>query len=578
MTWILPLAAAAYVAGATPASHWIGRAAYGIDLRAHGSGNLGATNAFRILGWKAGVPVVLTDVFKGFAPAFWFPLLDGAPDPSWGVLYGASAIVGHVFSFWTGFRGGKGVATGAGVLAALSPPALALAVVAWGMVVLLTRYVSMASVAAAATAAAAVWLDAGAGTPLRVFMSGVAGFVAWAHRSNLARLAAGEEPRLGEPDAPAVSQAEGRASEPDPDSRPRGLPRRAGDPVAVIGAGSWGTALAGLLARSATVRLWAREPEVAASIDASGVNTLYLDGVVLDRGRLSVTTSLEEALAGAASVVWACPVQHSAAVLERAAPLIPGDALVVSCSKGIEAATKRRMDEVFAAFLPQRQARRLCVLSGPSFAREVAAGSPTAVVVASRDETACLAAQALLQTDRFRVYTSPDVVGVGLAGALKNVVALAAGVASGLGLGHNALAALMTRGLAETRRLGRALGAQPATFAGLAGMGDLVLTCTGEMSRNRAVGVQLGKGRPIREILRGERMVAEGVATVRAVRRLAVRAGVDMPVCAEVFRIVAEGADPDEALSRLMTRQPKPEDPELAFEDAAGPDLPQEKP
>ncbi len=612
MTSVLLLAAAAYVVGATPASYWIGRAVYGIDLRGQGSGNLGATNAFRVLGWRAGVPVILVDIVKGFAPAFWFPLLDGLAEPSWGVLYGAAAVVGHVFSFWVGFRGGKGVATGAGALAALSLPVLAVGVIAWGTIVLLTRYVSLASVAAGAAVAAAAWLDAGAGTPLRAFMFAVAVFVAWAHRGNLARLAAGEEPKLGEPDPPArgggqgaadsVGEAgpaagAGRVAAPDPGSGglpdregapvavaaapgsgSGGLPDRKGAPVAVIGAGSWGTALAGLLAGSVAVRLWAREPEVVASVEASGVNALYLDGVPLDRRRLSVTNSLEEALAGAASVVWACPVQHSAAVLEQAAALMPEEALVVSCSKGIEVATKRRMDEVFAAYLPARQVRRLCVLSGPSFAREVAAGTPTAVVVASRDEAACLAAQALLQTDRFRVYTSPDLVGVELAGALKNVVALAAGVASGLGLGHNALAALMTRGIAETSRLGKALGAQRATFAGLAGMGDLVLTCTGELSRNRAVGVQLGKGRPIGEILRGERTVAEGVATVRAVHELAASAGVEMPLCTEVFRIVAEGADPNEALSRLMTRQPKPEDPDVVFEDAPGTGPSHEKP
>ncbi len=584
MTAALLLTFAAYVVGATPASYWVGRAAYGVDLRAHGSGNLGATNAFRVLGWKAGAPVVLADVLKGLAPALWFPRLDELPASDWGVLYGAAAIAGHAFSFWTGFRGGKGVATGAGVLAALSPPVLAVALVAWGMALLLTRYVSLASISAAGAAAMSAWLVAGAGTALRAFLLVTAGFVAWSHRGNLARLRSGEEPKVGEP-APASPRRDAEASGPlgRPAAEPAGEDagaagvargRRASGsgeddadrPVAVVGAGSWGTALAKLLAESGRVRLWAREPEVVDSIEASGENAVYLKGVPLDRGRLRATCSLERALGGARAVVWACPVQHSAAVLARAAPFIAADALVVSCSKGIEVETKRRMDEVFAEFLPTRQVRRFCALSGPSFAREVAAGRPTAVVVASRDEDACLAAQALLQTDRFRVYTSPDVVGVQLAGALKNVVALAAGVASGLGLGSNAVAALITRGLAETSRLGGALGAQAVTFAGLAGLGDLVLTCTGELSRNRAVGVQLGKGRPIGEILKRERTVAEGVATVRAVNQLADRLEVEMPLCAEAHRIVVEGADPTEALSRLMTRQPKPENPELAFE------------
>jgi len=333
--------------------------------------------------------------------------------------------------------------------------------------------------------------------------------------------------------------------------------------VAVIGAGAWGTALANLLAGSgAAVRLWAREPEVVDSVAETGRNTLYLDGADLDP-RLSVTNSMARALRGAETVVWVCPVQYSAAVLAEAAPLIPPEATVVSASKGIEVATLRRMDEIFAEVLPPEQSRRLCVLSGPSFAHEVVAGAPTVVVVASRDKASCLRAQALFQTDRFRVYTNPDVVGVELGGALKNVIALAAGVAAGLELGHNAVAALMTRGIAEMTRLGVALGAQPATFAGLAGMGDLVLTCTGGLSRNRTVGVQLGQGRSMSEIMGNARTVAEGVATVRAVHELARKLGVEMPVSAEVYGIVAEGADPMEALHRLMTREPKSENPDF---------------
>ena len=331
--------------------------------------------------------------------------------------------------------------------------------------------------------------------------------------------------------------------------------------VAVIGAGAWGTALADLLADSGCeVRLWAREPEVVESFHDRGENSPYLEGVSLNRG-LAVTNSLGTALADTGVLVWACPVQHSAALLAEAAPLIPPGAIVVSASKGIEVATLRRMDEVFAGVLAAGQARRLCVLSGPSFAREVAVGMPTAVVVASRDQESRRRIQALFQTDRFRVYTNPDVMGVELGGALKNVIALAAGVAAGLDLGHNTVAALMTRGLAEISRLGVAMGARHATFSGLAGMGDLVLTCTGGQSRNRTVGVRLGRGETMKEIMAETRTVAEGVATVRAVHDLAARLGVEMPVSTEVYRIVAEGLDPMEALHRLMTREPTSEHP-----------------
>ena len=335
-----------------------------------------------------------------------------------------------------------------------------------------------------------------------------------------------------------------------------------GGGVTVIGAGAWGTALADLLANDgARVRLWAREPDVARSFNEYGENALFLHGVSLNRERLSVTNSLSEALADAEVVVWVCPVQHSAGLLAAAAPFIPADAVVVSASKGIEIATLRRMDEIFADALPPEQAARICVLSGPSFAREVCDGVPTAVAVASRDRGACVGVQSLFQTDRFRVYTTPDVIGVELGGALKNVIAVAAGVAAGLELGHNAVAALMTRGLAEISRLGVAMGAHPATFAGLAGMGDLVLTCTGGLSRNRTVGERLGQGESMEEIAGSTRTVAEGVATVVAVHELAARLGVEMPVSEEVYRIVAEGADPMEALQRLMTREPKPEHP-----------------
>ncbi len=339
--------------------------------------------------------------------------------------------------------------------------------------------------------------------------------------------------------------------------------------VCVIGAGAWGTTLANLLAGSgADVRLWALEPDVASSIKDYGENTLFLQGVPLERTRLSATNSLPDALDGAEVVVWVCPVQHSAALLARAAAFIPPGAILVTASKGIEITTLRRMDEVFADVLPARQAERLCVLSGPSFAREVSAGAPTAVAVASRHPQARDRIQSLFQTRRFRVYTNPDVVGVELGGALKNVIAIAAGVAAGLELGNNAVAALMTRGLAEISRLGVSMGARAETFAGLAGMGDLVLTCTGGLSRNRTVGYRLGRGESMVEIMGGARTVAEGVATVMAVHKLARSLGVEMPVSAEVYRIVAEGADPMEALDRLMTREPKPEHPDIHLQQA----------
>ena len=331
--------------------------------------------------------------------------------------------------------------------------------------------------------------------------------------------------------------------------------------VAVVGAGAWGTALANLLAgRGGPVRLWAREPEVAASIRERRENAVYLEGLELS-GELRVTTSLESALSGAGVVVWACPVQYSSALLARAREFVAPGAIVVSASKGIEVETLRPMHEILGAHLPPGQSHRVCALSGPSFASEVVGRVPTAVVAASREQSAGRRVQALFQTDRFRVYTNRDLVGVELGGALKNVIALAAGMAAGLDLGHNTVAALITRGLAEITRLGVAMGASAATFAGLAGMGDLVLTCTGGASRNRRVGERLGRGESMNAIMAGASGVAEGVATALAVRDLSRRHGVEMPVSNEVHGIVARGRDPMEALNRLMTREPTSEDP-----------------
>ena len=330
--------------------------------------------------------------------------------------------------------------------------------------------------------------------------------------------------------------------------------------VAVIGAGSWGTALAAVLAKKGhDVHLWAFEAEVAEQITQGQENTLYLSGVDLPEN-LRSTADLESALEGAEVVVSVSPAQVVGSVMAEAAPHIADDALVLSASKGIETTTLRRMDEVISEVLSPAQMARFTVLSGPSFALEVAKEIPTAVVAASDNSDAALAAQDLFQTEYFRVYTGSDVIGVELGGALKNVIALGAGVAAGLGGGLNTLAALITRGLAEMRRLGVAMGARAATFSGLAGMGDLVLTCTGTLSRNRTVGYRLGQGESLEDILAERSAVAEGVATSHAVHDLAARYGVEMPIAEEVFGILTLGTDPEQALKNLMQRDPKPED------------------
>jgi len=287
-------------------------------------------------------------------------------------------------------------------------------------------------------------------------------------------------------------------------------------------------------------------------------NRTFLPDVVLPDNLVS-SANLLETMAGKAMVVSVVPSQFVSSVFREGGHSLDPEAQVVSASKGIEVSTGKRMDEVFCSLLTPAQAEKLTFLSGPSFAAEVSRESPTAVVVASRSGEAARAAQLAFQTDYFRVYTNSDVLGVEMGGALKNVIALAAGAVAGLGFGHNTLAALMTRGLAEITRLGVAMGADPATFSGLAGMGDLVLTCTGSLSRNRTVGFRLGKGETLEEILNDMRGVAEGVKTVQAVRKLAREANVEMPIAEEVHALLWEGRTASEAVRNLMLREPKPE-------------------
>ena len=329
--------------------------------------------------------------------------------------------------------------------------------------------------------------------------------------------------------------------------------------IGVIGAGSWGTTLADLLARKGhQVTLWAYEPELVAELRATGVNGRFLPDIPLSPG-LRYTGSLDEAVEGTGLVLFVSPTQVMRSVLGRLLPHLPAGIPLVSASKGIELETLLTMSQLFRELLPASRHGAIAVLSGPSFAREVALRMPTAVTVAAADEGVARQVQTAFSTDRFRVYTNRDLVGVELGGAIKNVIALAAGISDGLGFGHNTRAALITRGLAEMSRLGQALGADPATFAGLAGMGDLVLTCTGDLSRNRTVGIRIGQGEPLAAILSSMTMVAEGVKTTASARMLAQRHGVEMPIIEQVYRIIHEGRSARQAVIDLMTRNPKAE-------------------
>jgi glycerol-3-phosphate dehydrogenase (NAD(P)+) len=322
--------------------------------------------------------------------------------------------------------------------------------------------------------------------------------------------------------------------------------------VAVVGAGAWGTALADLLARNGhPVMMWAYEPDVAASITREHENRRFLAGAQL-APLVRATTDLGEALDDASLICVATPSHVLRSIVRAGAPHLARGVTICVATKGIEADTLELMSDVVAGEAPGHP---VVALSGPSFAAEVIAQQPTAIVAASDDEAASAMVQEALSNAHFRVYTHDDVIGVELGGSLKNVMAVAAGIVDGVGLGFNSRAALITRGLAEMARLGNALGAKPATFAGLAGMGDLVLTCTGSLSRNRAIGVAIGKGATLSEALAGKETIAEGVTTTRSAHALAAREGVEMPIVATVHRILFDGHPARLAVNELMSRE-----------------------
>jgi len=322
--------------------------------------------------------------------------------------------------------------------------------------------------------------------------------------------------------------------------------------VAVVGGGAWGTALADLLAaKGEDVVLWAYEPEVAEEINRRHRNDLFLPEAPLTPS-LRATNDAVQAVADAELVVSVAPSHAVRSVMSAAAPGLGPGALVVSASKGLEARGLKRMSEVLAEVLPKGTA--VVALSGPTFAREVYERQPSAVTAASVDPDAAARAQRAMSAPTFRVYTNDDPIGVELGGALKNVIAIAAGILDGLGLGSNVRAALITRGLAEITRLGVAMGAKPMTFAGLAGVGDLVLTATGPLSRNRSLGVELGKGRTLEEVMARRLSVAEGVGTARAAVALAAKVGVELPIASQVHGVLFEGKPPRQAIGELMER------------------------
>ncbi len=329
--------------------------------------------------------------------------------------------------------------------------------------------------------------------------------------------------------------------------------------IAILGGGSWGTALAILLSRSREahhISLWVHDRELARTMQAKRENATYLPGQKLPPS-ISIGSNMKAAH-GAEIVVGAMPAAHAREIYGAAAPFLRETTMIVSATKGLEPATQARMSEVIAQ-TTKRGLARIAVLSGPSFAKEAARGEPTAIVLSCQDEGAAKMLQEKLAGPTLRLYTNTDVLGVELAAAMKNVIAIAAGACQGLGLGSNTVAALITRGLAEMSRLAEALGAKPETLSGLAGLGDLVLTCTGALSRNRHIGLELGKGRPLKYILRRMKMVAEGIGTSPALLELARRNQIELPITEQVNAILHQGKAPADAIREIMERPQKRE-------------------
>jgi glycerol-3-phosphate dehydrogenase (NAD(P)+) len=331
--------------------------------------------------------------------------------------------------------------------------------------------------------------------------------------------------------------------------------------IAIIGGGAWGTALAIALtqaSRAHQLTLWAHSADVVEALSARRMNDIYLPGIELPT-EVEITGSLEKAVAGVGIVLGVMPSAHARELYRAMLPFIEPSSNFVSATKGLEPDTHARISEVIAKEMEMESSSRIAVLSGPSFAREVAAGDPTAVVLASADAKLASEVQEEFSGPRFRLYTNDDVIGTEIAGAVKNVIAIAAGICTGLELGTNAVAALVTRGLAEMTRLAVALGGHRETLSGLAGVGDLILTATGELSRNRSVGIELGKGRELNEILGSTRRVAEGVGSAAATLELARRTGVEMPITEQVQAVLTAGRVTRDAIRELMERRLKQE-------------------
>lgn len=585
----------------------------GIDIRKEGSGNAGMTNTIRVMGLAAGITVFIVDVLKAFiAVRIGYNFGD---DPGAMVAFGA-VVIGHCFPAVWGFKGGKGVAASFGAALALNWLSAIAALIVAGVFFLITRRMSVASIFAAIAYPVAIWLYE---PEYLYFAIGAAVFLLIMHLANIKRIAKGEEEKLtiggkdkaqdtvsaeaetvldaslqGKPlsaeeksklkasdqefedlsigESPIAADAtkepslvdaqQSDASRPEPEPMDYYASTEIPDlgdkahKIAVVGSGSFGTAMANLLVYNGhDVTLYGRNKAALDAMKETRMNDRYLPYVILS-DRIKYTNNIRNALRGKEIVVFAVPAQKFRQVSSKAAQYLEEGAVVVNLAKGIEKKTLKRMSEVAEETIP---AARYVALSGPTHAEEIVRNTPAGIVAASKDAEAARLIQDTFMSEQLRVYTQDDVVGVEIAGAVKNVIAIATGISDGMKLGNNARAALMTRSIHEIKRLGDKLGADPETFSGLSGIGDLIVTCSTNLSRNRRCGLLIGLGLEAKEAVERVGSVVEGYYTADAVCDLAKKLDVEMPVCKATQAVLKGKITPEVAVSMLMSRDKKDE-------------------
>ncbi|MBQ0005140.1 MAG: glycerol-3-phosphate 1-O-acyltransferase PlsY [Clostridiales bacterium] len=570
----------AYAIGCISPSIMLGRLA-GIDIKKEGSGNAGTTNTLRVLGGKAALIVLCVDILKGFIAV--------KTGYQIGREYGAMiafacVVLGHVFPAIHKFKGGKGVATCFGAALALDfPSAFALLVIA-AIGVGYSRKMSVGSMLAAVCYPLLMWFYMPDHPNFIYGAIVMALFVLFTHRSNIKRLIKHEEPNLNlgdklglfkkqddydeseksDDEVPAMAHADAVAQEfvePEPVDYYEGIeiPQLGKEEklnIGVVGSGSFGTAVANMLVHNGhNVTLFGRNKEAIDKMRETRMNEKYLPYVILS-DKIKYTNTLKTAVNNKDIVVFAVPAQSFRNLSKRAVKNLKEDAVVVNLAKGIEQKTLKRMSEIAEETMPGVP---YVVLSGPSHAEEVVRNYPSALVAASENKDAAAKVQDAFMNDKFRVYTHDDVTGVELGGAIKNVIAIATGISDGKKFGNNARAALMTRATHEISRLGNAMNADPATFAGLTGIGDLMVTCSTNLSRNRRCGLFIGLGLTPEEAVERVGSTVEGFYTAKAAKQLADKLGVDMPITQTTYKVLKGDITPDEALDMLMLRDKKEE-------------------